>query len=330
MEMEWEARPVSIAAHWASPSQPGAGPSTAPAPATAPSSAFRALSQRRRVSSALHGPPATSPPAHPIPNVPLVSVSVSDDDGDDDDEKDAVAASLPAYDPYRGYDYSAHSSRGASPSYSPLAPASPPLHSADTSLVRPSASAGLAAVAAFGQARTTAAPAYALTPSASSEHLPRSPPPHLGDSPPRSILRPAPARSPQPQPNGSTTPTTTTTTTGEIMPNRLLLSPPETHPGSGGGARPSSRRTLTRALELAREAVKLDSTNDDPHGAIVAYGRSVALLKEVMERVRRGEDSSEGRRRNGRRRSVVAQEEEIRRLKSIVSGCRTSFLGKCS
>ena len=74
----------------------------------------------------------------------------------------------------------------------------------------------------------------------------------------------------------------------------------------------------TRALELAKEAVRLDSTNDDPHGAIMAYGQSVALLNEVMERVMRGEDSGESRRRNGRRRSIVAQEEEVKRLKSIV------------
>jgi hypothetical protein len=74
-------------------------------------------------------------------------------------------------------------------------------------------------------------------------------------------------------------------------------------------------------LELAREAVKLDSTNADPYGAVIAYGQSVALLSDVMERVRRGEDSTESsnRRRNGRRRSVVAQEEEVKRLKSIVS-----------
>jgi hypothetical protein len=76
---------------------------------------------------------------------------------------------------------------------------------------------------------------------------------------------------------------------------------------------------LTKALELAREAVKLDSTNDDPYGAVVAYGKSVALLSKVMERVINGEDSSEAvRRRGGRRRSVVAQEEEVRRLKAIV------------
>jgi hypothetical protein len=112
----------------------------------------------------------------------------------------------------------------------------------------------------------------------------------------------------------------------EIQPSRLLLSPADVRTptgghgsGSGSGSgRPSSRRTLTRALELAREAVQLDSRMDDPHGAIVAYGRSVSLLQEVMHRVMAGEDSTESRRRNGRRRSVVAQEEEIRRLKAIV------------
>jgi hypothetical protein len=82
---------------------------------------------------------------------------------------------------------------------------------------------------------------------------------------------------------------------------------------------PSSRRALTRALELAREAVQLDTMNDNPEAAVKAYGRSVALLSEVMERVRRGEESTESHRRR-RRRSVAAQEEEIRRLQNIVRG----------
>jgi hypothetical protein len=98
----------------------------------------------------------------------------------------------------------------------------------------------------------------------------------------------------------------------------LVLSPRGSQPPAER-SRPSSRRALTKALELAREAVKLDSTNDDPYGAVVAYGKSVALLSKVMERVINGEDSSESvRRKGGRRRSVVAQEEEVRRLKAIV------------
>ncbi len=80
--------------------------------------------------------------------------------------------------------------------------------------------------------------------------------------------------------------------------------------------RPSSRRALTRALQLARDAVQLDSANEDPQAAVQAYARSVTLLNEVMERVRRGEDSTESR-RSHRRRSVAAQEEEVRRLQNI-------------
>lgn len=135
----------------------------------------------------------------------------------------------------------------------------------------------------------------------SSSRSPPSPSPYsLTDPPPRSQLRPT--MDPPHQ---------------EIMPDRLRLSP--TNDRQHSERRPSSRRALTRALELAREAVRLDSTNDDPYAAVVAYGKSVALLSEVMERVIRGEDSTEShKRKNGRRRSVVAQEEEVRRLRSIV------------
>lgn len=105
----------------------------------------------------------------------------------------------------------------------------------------------------------------------------------------------------------------------EMVSDPLALSPRSDSQPSAERSRPSSRRALTRALELAREAVRLDSTNDDPYGAVVAYGKSVALLSKVMERVINGEDSTESvRRRGGRRRSVVAQEEEVRRLKAIV------------
>lgn len=104
--------------------------------------------------------------------------------------------------------------------------------------------------------------------------------------------------------------------------------------------RPSSRKALTAALELAKSAVQLDSTSDDPHGAVLAYAKAVKLLSEVMERVMRGEEppsataasggtstlgaETEERRRGGRRRSVVAKEEEVRRLKAIVSHCLNS------
>jgi hypothetical protein len=104
----------------------------------------------------------------------------------------------------------------------------------------------------------------------------------------------------------------------ETVSDSLMHSPRDSQPPAER-SRPSSRRALTKALELAREAVRLDSTNDDPYGAVVAYGKSVALLSKVMERVMSGEDSNDSvRRRGGRRRSVVAQEEEVRRLKAIV------------
>jgi hypothetical protein len=104
--------------------------------------------------------------------------------------------------------------------------------------------------------------------------------------------------------------------------------------------RPSSRRALTAALELAKSAVLLDQTNDDPHGAVQAYANTVRLLGEVMERVMRGEDPpsssttatnssdapvEDGRRRGRRRSGVVAKEEEVRRLKAIVSPHLVSF-----
>ncbi|KAF9229516.1 hypothetical protein BS17DRAFT_799038 [Gyrodon lividus] len=172
---------------------------------------------------------------------------------------------------------------------------------------RPAASANLAAVAAFSQTRYQQAHAPTPASTSSSPQPPSSTVTYstnsdsLSDPPPKSML----------QSNHSKT----RSNTHDIVPDRLLLSPRQPHTSSE--SRPSSRRALTRALELAREAVQLDATNDDPHAAVIAYGRSVALLSEVMERVRRGEDSSEGRRKNGRRRSVVAQEEEVRRLQSI-------------
>jgi hypothetical protein len=167
--------------------------------------------------------------------------------------------------------------------------------------MRPAPSANLTAVAAFSQRNAPSASSSPQLSAASSCE-------NLSDPPPRSILPAASSRA--------------LTQHQEIVPDRLLLSPPESRTPTE--AKPSSRRALTKALALAREAVRLDSTNDDPYAAVMAYGRSVALLSEVMERVRRGEDSTEtGKKHNGRRRSVVAQEEEVRRLKSIVSSSPT-------
>jgi CHASE3 domain sensor protein len=109
--------------------------------------------------------------------------------------------------------------------------------------------------------------------------------------------------------------------------SRPLLAPPTDHPHRSEH-RPSSRRALTRALELAREAVQLDSTNDNPLAAVNAYAQSVALLSGVMERVRNGEDSTTDSHRRRRRRSVAAQEEEVRRLQNIVSTTSIRILAR--
>ncbi|KAJ4489485.1 hypothetical protein C8J55DRAFT_603782 [Lentinula edodes] len=127
----------------------------------------------------------------------------------------------------------------------------------------------------------------------------------LSDPPPQSILPNPSSRFHEPPP----------APVPEHLANGGHLMPPDARTET---RIPSPRRALTRALELAREAVQLDSMNDNPELAVAAYGRSVALLSEVMERVRNGEESTEStRRRNGRRRSVFAQEDEIRRLQSI-------------
>jgi hypothetical protein len=50
---------------------------------------------------------------------------------------------------------------------------------------------------------------------------------------------------------------------------------------------PIRRRVLKKASKWAREAVRLDSANDNPHGAVVAYSRSIGLLSEVLEQLGR-------------------------------------------
>ncbi|KAG8885667.1 hypothetical protein FRB97_000110 [Tulasnella sp. 331] len=101
-------------------------------------------------------------------------------------------------------------------------------------------------------------------------------------------------------------------------PPSAFLHPASPSAAAASSGRPSSRRALTKALELAQEAVRIDATGDDPQGAVAAYARSVALLNEVMERVMRGDDADAARRRNpSRRKSVVAKEDEARRLRSI-------------
>jgi len=184
-----------------------------------------------------------------------------------------------------------------SPPHTP--PFSRALHT--TSLARPATSPNLSAVAAFSQARQASSSiSYNQPPSMSTSVD------DLSDPPPQSHLPSSSSRSAD--------------RNHDLYANepRSLLAPPTDHPHRSEH-RPSSRRALTRALELAREAVQLDSTNDNPEAAVNAYAQSVALLSEVMERVRNGEDSTTDSHRRRRRRSVAAQEEEVRRLQNIVS-----------
>lgn len=78
-----------------------------------------------------------------------------------------------------------------------------------------------------------------------------------------------------------------------------------------------SSPALIRALDFAREAVQIDSINDDPVAAVSAYTRSLWLLNQVLERVRNSENTTVSLRR--RSRSSIFQEKDIRRLEKIVS-----------
>jgi hypothetical protein len=258
----------------------------APLPAFAasspPQTAFltsTSISQRRR-SSAANSRPSAPPPSIPIPNVPSVSGLLAPEPSALEVFEDGTLSST-------------HVNGG--PRFT-------------NTYTRPAPSPSLSAVASFSQSRqamtvTSSSINYSAPAYQSSDDL--------SDPPPQSYLHSTASTSPP----SSRRAEASTSDRDFLRPN-----PPE-QAGRGDGRsehRPSSRRALTRALALAREAVQLDSTNDNPEAAVQAYARSVALLSEVMERVRRGEDSTtDGRRR--RRRSVAAQEDEIRRLQSIVS-----------
>lgn len=88
----------------------------------------------------------------------------------------------------------------------------------------------------------------------------------------------------------------------------------ESHSGLYDNGRASSKRALTRSLELAKEAVRLDSTNADPHAAIQYYSESVSLLNEIIERMLRNA--------NG-----MSAQTELMRVRSIVSTKTICFFG---
>jgi len=174
-----------------------------------------------------------------------------------------------------------------------------------SSFGRPTASPNLSAVAVFSQARQATFQNQLPSMNSSLDDLSDPPPQSYLHSSSRSNDRASESQASQSQ----------SIRNRERGPS--LLAPHSDH-SHRSEHRPSSRRALTRALELAREAVQLDSTNEDPEAAVHAYAQSVALLSAVMERVRSGEETTDSHRRR-RRRSVAAQEEEIRRLQNIVS-----------
>ena len=62
-------------------------------------------------------------------------------------------------------------------------------------------------------------------------------------------------------------------------------------------------------MELARDAVRIDSNGSDPAGALEAYAKVVTSFNNIIEAEARGEGS----------RSIQTQVDELRRLRSIVS-----------
>ncbi|KAF8334004.1 uncharacterized protein EI90DRAFT_3050620 [Cantharellus anzutake] len=83
---------------------------------------------------------------------------------------------------------------------------------------------------------------------------------------------------------------------------QTLTSPPRS---SSRSSRP--QKALIAALQLAQEAVQLDSSGGNPFAAVKAYARSVALLSDVMEKAVNGDHSQ----------SLASREEEVRKLRSI-------------
>ena len=135
--------------------------------------------------------------------------------------------------------------------------------------------------------------------------------------PPRVISNPRrPSQAPSFQPSE---PATSSSSGAHLAPPRQPPNPPSPLSPPRTSSRPSSsRRALIRALELAQQAVQLDSDAEDPYAAVVAYSQSVRLLGEVMDRVMIGEGTENTSSRSSSA-PLNAREEEVRRLRSIVS-----------
>jgi len=82
---------------------------------------------------------------------------------------------------------------------------------------------------------------------------------------------------------------------------------------------PTSQPVLRRALEIARHAVDIDSTHDDPQGAVLTYGESLVLLDEVLIRAM---NDGHGNSEPSSRLSQDQREEEMGRLKLIYNTYR--------
>lgn len=109
---------------------------------------------------------------------------------------------------------------------------------------------------------------------------------------------------------------------------------PETHSGSPStsfmdaphalvsGSQFSSRDALAKSLELARQALRLETRNEDPPEAIATYEASVSLLNQVIEHALRGKNQTGSHRRDGNRspyNPMRVEASTIRKWQNIVS-----------
>jgi len=79
----------------------------------------------------------------------------------------------------------------------------------------------------------------------------------------------------------------------------------------------SKRRGLARALELAREAVELDTKAENVQATLETYAKSVSLLSEVIEELQRAQRDQQNEENN---------EEELKRLATIHDSYRDRML----
>lgn len=103
------------------------------------------------------------------------------------------------------------------------------------------------------------------------------------------------------------------------LPSRGAL---PTHPVASGSRTqqsPSShRKIITRALEFAREAVRIDASDEDPQGAVSTYEQSIILLNSVLEQLTQaGRLASEASASDASQ--FVRKEQEVLNLRRIVS-----------